>query len=185
MSIAPAPKLRLSTDGGVLGLEFGLVFQQFFEKQDAYVFFAAARHEGALLAFNVYFPRAWRHQPTEGFPEDVFAYRSPMALARSVLPGAGLAAGLAALYGLAPPGAEIAEFTGVEAVTLSGKPERILEEKLRLKLFLGGEGTAQSEETELYLNIDVPNRLLMLREKNPAWRQAILDGLVKGTAGAR
>jgi len=182
VNLALPPPLRISGEGGVTGLELGLVWHQLFEKQDAYVFFAAATHEGALLAFNVYFPRRWEHHPTEGFPEDVFAWRSPMALARSVLDGSAFARPLAALWGLEAPAREIAEFTGVAAVSLSGSPARVLEEKLRLKLFVEPDGAAPDAAAEFYLNIDFPNRLVMLREKNPAWRQAILDALVSGTA---
>jgi hypothetical protein len=178
--VAAPPTLRVSREGALTALELGLVWHQYFEKQDAYVFFAAATHEGALLGFNVYFPRRWEHRPAEGFPDDVFAWRSPMALARSVLEGAALARPLAALWQVAPPEAEIAPFSDVGAVTLSGRPDKVLEEKLRLKLFLGVPGAA---EAELYLNLDFPHRLVTLREKNPAWRQAILEALVRGTAG--
>jgi hypothetical protein len=176
LPIATPPSLRISGEGGLVDLEFGLVWHQLFTQQDAFVFFAAATHESALLAFNLYFPQVWKHQPTEGFPPDVFAYRSPMALARSILDGAAFARPLAALYGLPAPAREIAEFTDLEAVTLSGRPQRVLDEKLRLKVFLG--------EAELYLNIDFPSRLVQLREKSREWRAAILAALVDGTPAA-
>jgi hypothetical protein len=75
----------------------------------------------------------------------------------------------------------MANFTEVTAVSMRGDPERVLTETVTLKLLFGAHEEAEIPYAEAYLTIDFPNRTVLLHEKDPEWRSAIVAGLELGT----
>lgn len=79
----------------------------------------------------------------------------------------------------------MANFTEVSAVTLKDNPERVLYEPVILKIFFGSFEGAAVPYAEAFLNVDVPNNTVQINEKDPEYRAAIIEGLVKGTPDQR
>jgi hypothetical protein len=61
----------------------------------------------------------------------------------------------------------------LRVVSLMGKPEPAT--NIRLKAFI--EGTSAEEYAELYVTVDVPNKQVVLSEKDLEYRQPLLRGL--------
>ncbi len=67
--------------------------------------------------------------------------------------------------------------TEAYATSLEGNPEMVKNNPARLKLFFGWEEGSETPYGALFLNLDVPNRVLELNEKDPEYRAAILAAL--------
>ena len=67
--------------------------------------------------------------------------------------------------------------TEAYAISLEGNPEMVKNSPARLKLFFGWEEGSETPYGELFLNLDLPNRILELNEKDPEYRSAILAAL--------
>jgi hypothetical protein len=181
MSALALPPLKISGDDGWADLEFRLLGHEMQGEDAFHLFCVGAHHHGAPIAFNILWPTVWNFDPPRGAPRGVFAYSAALALVNAQPLHESFLATLAELYELPAPRGGMANFTEVSAITLQGDPERVLDERVTLKLLFGAHDDSTIPYAELYLTIDVPERLVELKEKDPEWRGAILDGLARGT----
>jgi hypothetical protein len=86
---------------------------------------------------------------------------------------------MAQLYRVDVPG-KFVDRIGVVSIALEGDPAKLLVEPVRFKVFFHPNG-GESRYAELYTNIDVPKKLLELREKDTDYRANV----VKALAGRR
>ena len=183
MSRLALPPLQVSGDSGWADLEFRLLGHEVQGEDEFHLFCAGAEHEGAPIAFNLLWPTIWNFDPPRGAPKGVFAYSGAIALVNAQPLHERFLRSLAALYELPAPRRAMANFTEVSAISLQGDPERVLDEPVTLKLIFGAHDDSPIPYAELYLSIDVVERRILLKEKDPEWREAILEGLGRGTEG--
>jgi hypothetical protein len=176
------PPLRIFGDiEGWVDLEFAIAGHRIEGDNEFYMICAGASHDDREIAFNVLFPCRWVHDPPKGAPRGLFDYRAGMALVNAVPVEKAFMETLASLWSLPAPTGGMANFTEVSAISLGGNPERVLHEPISLKIFFGSYENAPIPYAEAYLNLDLPNRSLQLKEKDPHYRGAIIEGLLKGT----
>jgi hypothetical protein len=184
MSRIALPPLKVAGDDGWADLEFRLLGHEMQGDEEFHLFCAGAHHEGEAIAFNILWPTVWNFDPPRGAPRGVFAYSAAIALVNAQPLHTSFLATLARLYRLAIPRGGMANFTEVTAVSLQGDPERVLDERVTLKLLFGALEDSTIPYAELYLTIDVPARTVELKEKDPEWRGAIIEGLGRGSESA-
>jgi hypothetical protein len=185
MSRLALPPLEVSGDDGWADLGFRLLGHETQGDDAFHLFCAGAHHEGEPIAFNILWPTIWNFDPPRGAPRGVFAYSAAIAFVNAQPFHRGFLRTLARLYELPPPAADgMANFTEVFAITLGGDPERVLDERVSLKLRFGAHEGAPIPYAELYLTLDVKERSVELKEKDPAWRGALIEGLARGSGSA-
>lgn len=184
MIAARLPPLEVSGEDGWVDLGFRLIGHETQGDGEFHLFCAAAHHEGRPLAFNILWPALWNFDPPRGAPPGVFAFSGPLAFVNARPLERSFIETLAEVYRLPAPDGGMANFTEVAAVSIEGDPERVMEERVRLKLLFGPDDDSPIPYAELYLVIDVPERRVELQEKHPDWREAILAGLAQGTETA-
>jgi hypothetical protein len=182
MSGIALPPLKVSGDDGWADLEFRLLGHETQDDGAFHLFCVGAHDEGEALAFNILWPTIWNFDPPRGAPRGVFAYSAALALVNAQPLHRHFLETLARRYELPSPGRGMANFTEVTAITLQGDPERVLDERVSLKLLFGAHEDSPIPYAELYLTIDVPERTVELKEKDPEWREAILEALARGSA---
>ena len=176
------PMLRLSADADDwMDLEFGLISHRLEGTHDFHVFRAGARHADRDIAFDVWFPCKWEHDPPDGAPSGFAEHHASMALASAKPLHEPFLQTLSALYGLAGVAGGMAHFVEISAVALEGNPENVLSEAVRLKIFFGAFEDSAVPYAEAYLNLDVPNGTIQFNEKDPEWRANIIHALSVGT----
>ena len=82
---------------------------------------------------------------------------------------------LATLYGLSPPAGPMLDHVAIQVVGLASDPSQVMSQPVKMKLFFG----ADEGYAEVYLNIDVAARRVEFHEKDPEYRQPLLDALTK------
>lgn len=178
------PPVKVSGDDGWADLEFRVLGHEMHDNEAFHLFCVGAHHEGEAIAFNILWPTIWNFDPPRGAPHGVFAYSAAMALINAQPLHRSFLETLARLYRLPAPHVGMANFTEVTAITLQGDPERVLDERVSLKLLFGAHEEAAIPYAELYMTIDVPERTVELKEKDPEWRGAILAALARGSEAA-
>lgn len=143
---------------------------------EALVLRVEAMHADRRIGFELGFPKQWDHTP-EGAVGDFGAYQSTLAIVSRSGAGDSFLATLSALYENAAPATAMRPITEAYAISLEGNPEIVKTSPARLKLFFGWEEGSATPYGELYLNLDLPNRVLGLNEKDPEYRPAILAAL--------
>jgi hypothetical protein len=181
MSGLALPPLKVAGEDGWADLEFRLLGHEMHGDEEFHLFCVGAHHEGEAIAFNILWPTIWNFDPPRGAPRGVFAHSAAMAFVNAQPLHRSFLEALAHSYGLPAPAGGMANFTEVSAITLEGDPERVLDERVRLKLLFGAHEDSRIPYAELYLAIDVPERTVELKEKDPDWRAAILESLARGS----
>jgi hypothetical protein len=184
MSVVALPPLKVARDDGWADLEFRLLGHETQGDDAFHLFCAGAHHEGEPIAFNILWPTVWNFDPPRGAPRGVFAYSAAVAFVNAQPFHRSFLKTLAGLYELPPPEHGMANFTEAFAITLQGDPERVLDERVNLKLRFGANEGAPIPYAELYLTLDVKERTVELKEKDPAWRSALIEGLARGSGSA-
>jgi hypothetical protein len=174
------PLLKIEAEHGFINLEFGLVGHSI-EGDEFHLFCAGARQADSEIAFNVLYPMQWTFDPPKGAPQGLFDYHAGMALVNAQPLHESFIQVLAGLYGVPTPRAGMANFTEVSAVVLGGNPHNVVNERVQLKIFFGAYKDAPIPYAEAFLNLDVPNGIIQLHEKDPEYRPMILQGLICGT----
>ena len=95
----------------------------------------------------------------------------------------GLVAALGKAYGVTLSGVELRPAVELTSLVLQGDPRRPKDGELRLKVF-HDEKEERGEYYELYVNLDLDQMRLVLKEKDPEYRENILKGF-GGTVLAR
>lgn len=175
------PALKISGEGGWADLEFHLLGHEMQDEDGFHLFCAAAHHDGRPLAFNILWPTIWNFDPPRGAPRGVFSHNGNIAFVNAQPLEKNFLEILAQLYDVPAPKHGMANFTEVSAVSMRGDPERVLNETVTLKLLFGAHEESEIPYAEAYLTIDFPNRTVLLHEKDPEWRGAIVAGLELGT----
>jgi hypothetical protein len=175
------PALNVLRDGGWADLEFRLLGHETQDEGAFHLFCAGAHYKGTPVAFNILFPTIWNFDPPRGAPRGVCAYSGAMALVNAQPLHRNFLETLAELWDVPAPLCGMANFTEVSAVTMQGDPELVFNERVSLKLLFGAPEGSPVPYGELYLTLDVPNRIVEIKEKDPEWRAAIIDALARGT----
>lgn len=76
------------------------------------------------------------------------------------------------LYGFETANLKLKESVFIECGALSGNPVNLQREEVQFKCFL--EANDESRYAEFYINIDLPNKKLYLKEKDPDYRENII-----------
>lgn len=76
------------------------------------------------------------------------------------------------LYGFEIANLRLKESVFIECGALSGNPVNLQREEVQFKCFL--EANDESRYAEFYINIDLPNKKLYLKEKDPDYRENII-----------
>lgn len=76
------------------------------------------------------------------------------------------------LYGFATADLKLKESAYIECGALSGNPMNLQKEEVQFKCFL--EANDENKYAEFYINIDLPNKKLYLKEKDPNYRENII-----------
>lgn len=83
---------------------------------------------------------------------------------------------MAALYGIKLERGRFVKRVATTSVALDGDPRNMLNEKIMFKVFFCPDGD-EDTYAELYTNIDIPNRVLELLEKDDEYRVNIIKAL--------
>ncbi len=141
----------------------------------------AVAHAGAdEVGFQVVIPRRW--DPWKPKNLDADWYRGVVVVRNFRADTEALVRVLANAYGKAAPAFAFTEIH-LTAISLGGDPRKVRTEPVKLKLFR--ESESEKEYAEIYLNFDLPKRLVELREKDPEYRSAVLRFLSEGSANHR
>jgi hypothetical protein len=177
MSTVLLKALTIGGEEGWVDLGFGLVGKPR-SADDLIALTVGARHAETDVGFNVVLPKSWEYEEQENMP-GIGSYVG-IALAAVRPQSDDFLKALATVYGIEVP-PRMADFTELNAVSLEGNPENVLTEKIALKIFFGAHPEFGIPYAEAYLNLDVPNGIVQLHEKDPEYRKAIVEGLAKGT----
>ncbi len=79
------------------------------------------------------------------------------------------------LYGFGIANLKLKESEFLECGAISGNPVNLRREEVQFKCFL--ETNDESKYAEFYINIDLPNKKLYLKEKDPDYRENIIRNL--------
>jgi hypothetical protein len=86
---------------------------------------------------------------------------------------------LSTLYKIKNTGAKnMAKQINFPAVALAGNPVEALAKPVKFKLFF--QGKSEADYAEVYLNIDPKNKKIEFHEKDPEYRQQLINGLRLG-----
>jgi hypothetical protein len=114
----------------------------------------------------------------EGAPEgavgDLGAHQYPAAIVSGGDAGDSFLATLSASYGCASQVTTMRPITEAYAISVVGSPEHGEHSPARLKRCFGREEDAETPCGELFLNRNLPNRALELKETDPEYRRVIL-----------
>lgn len=91
-----------------------------------------------------------------------------------------LLAAIRETYGIKTPSPKMAKELVVGAISMTGDPRYPEQGRVDLKLFFGDESDVAGYG-ELYMDLDLPNARLLLREKNPVFEGPIVRSLATGT----
>jgi hypothetical protein len=82
---------------------------------------------------------------------------------------------LSKLYGVTSKSAPMLAEVTAQAVGLADDPRRLLEAPVRMKLFFNSE--IEGRYAEVFLNLDVPGRVVQFHEKDQEYRQNVIRAL--------
>ena len=182
ISSAQLRPLVLDGEQGWVNLQFGLLGVH--EPDENFVVVGVgARHADREIGFNVLIPR--RGECQSGDPASFEGFAGGMVLVGIGVQSDRFLASLSSLYGLTAIPERMAKLTEVSAISLQGNPERILSEPVATKIFFCAYPDSGVPYAEAFLSFDIPRGTIEFHEKDPEYRQAIVDALVKGTPDER
>jgi hypothetical protein len=84
------------------------------------------------------------------------------------------AAFLRSRYGIAEPIAPMPPDVAWDAISLQGDPRQLQNQLVKIKMFATAvQGDKEDPEAQLFLNIDLPNQVAVLSEKDPEYRRNV------------
>lgn len=129
--------------------------------------------EDTPVGFSVEIDSAWRAQPLEDGSATFYWGRVTI---RSIGPPSDhFVSVLARLYGLPSPATGMLPAIEAEAVGLANDPGDMDTSAIRMKLFFHSD--SEDRYAEVFLNTDIPNRLVQFHEKDMEYRKELLRAL--------
>jgi hypothetical protein len=126
------------------------------------------------VGFSIEIHPEWKKSEHEG---GAVVFYWGCATIRSIGPASdNFVTALARLYGLSAPNAGMLPIIETEAVGLATDPKGIEANRVMMKLFFNSE-SAEEHYAEVFLNIDVPNRMVEFHEKDEDYRKPLLRAL--------
>jgi len=138
-------------------------------------YLATAQHQGQEVAISVVLHGPWIAGRLDSEVQ-LTVYRGRVELIRTDPRSDVLVTVMDGLYGTALGAHRMQSRVAFPAVSLAGDPAHPEQGMVKLKLFHGDEGSA--DYFELYLNLDARQQRLQLREKDPAYRAAVVRTLM-------
>lgn len=141
---------------------------------------ARGKWKGKEVGFEVLLLEPWESWTPSGMKAPMFQSYA-MIHSTGDMSSAFLRA-LAKLYEVPDNSAKMAQMTVAQVMVLQGNPNKPGDGILKMKLFFGEE-EGSADYAELYLNVDLKKERLMLVEKDPAFRAAIIRALTAQSGG--
>jgi len=130
--------------------------------------------DGAEVGFEIDFPSKGRSGSRTLLPTGVARIRSIGA------PSDHFVMFLALRYKLPAPAPTMVSSVDASVVGLEGDPQRVMDGMTKMKFFLFDSGP-EARYAEVFINVDVKNRVLEFHEKDPDYRKPLLLDLTKGS----
>jgi hypothetical protein len=131
--------------------------------------------KGKAVRYVLLVPRDWDDAPLQGLRLTPTPKASDLGLRAAKSGSTEFLEMLSTLYGLPAKSRRPKEFFGVEAFALRGVPEPVESGSLETKVFFNVNSPEQY--AELYIHVDFIGRVVRLKEKDPEYRQAIVNAL--------
>lgn len=168
-----APMARSEFDPPWVDLQFALVTVQSTGDQSHLVLECEGAADSLPVGFGLSLERTgWVHDGVEG-EDRIWSDWGRCEIFSTGAASDRLAGLLARLFGHEGPRSFV-ERLPCDIVLLTSDPTRLDSSYCRTKLFVG---EADDEEGQVFINFDVPNRRVELREKDPDFRLALLREL--------
>ena len=170
---AELPELFSKSEAGFADAE--LKAQKIERASDGSVVITAAARAGKEnVGFRVIFPSLWKEWRPQGFSGTL---RQGTVKIESI--GKHTEAFVHALAKAYAKKVQRYEFTQVRltAISLEGDPRKVETLPVKLKMFY--ESGNEEEYAEVFLNFDLPHRVVQFHEKDPDYRKAVLGFLTK------
>ncbi len=167
-----AQKVRSVVEEGFVDLDLPLMSHNI-DPSGSRVLIARGVLDTVPVGFSIEIHSAWKAQPLEDGSATFYWGRVTL---RSIGPPSdNLVSALARLYGLPKPATGMLPAIDAEAVGLANDPRDMGTSAIRMKLFFHSE--SEDQYAEVFLNTDIPNRLVQFHEKDMEYRKELLRAL--------
>ncbi len=171
-SKAGATPVRVNREDGFVDLDFPLAADPQATRVGHRVL-AEGTYDGRQVGFAAEIHGEWVEKPLE--EKSATFYWGRVTLRSIGEPSNNFVEVLSKLYGLTSKSASMLSEINAQAVGLADDPRRLLESQVRMKLFLNSE--VEGRYAEVFLNLDVPGRVVQFHEKDQDYRQNVVLAL--------
>jgi len=145
------------------------------ETDGGYSVVAGGVLDGQELGLTVRFRGGMKPGVVENELDDSAFYQKGVTLVTDARNGAALVAALSRTYGVVSQPAPLRSTVELTSFALAGDPRRPNDSELRFKVF-HDDREERGEYYEWFVNLDLARKRLVLKEKDPEYRENILRG---------
>ena len=128
------------------------------------------------VGFELEVPNSWR-DTTAGPKNELHLHQGAIGMLSDGVSSDALISTMQRAYGQPEKAASFAKTVHATAISLSGDPAKVLTEVCQIKLFFGEDTGKDAPYAEVFLDIDVKNKVVLLKEKDPEYRADLLKFL--------
>jgi hypothetical protein len=166
VSIDQLPDILSKSEEGFADLTFRITDAR--QRRDgSWSVVAKARHRDRIVSLAVVLEGDWHETKTRSFGRVTYQSLGPESDA--------LVSAMSEIYKAEVKPAAMAREVAFVAATLEGEPAELRSQPIKMKLFFESED--EQRYAELYTNIDLPNKALVILEKDPEYRGPLLRAL--------
>jgi hypothetical protein len=166
VSIDQLPDILLKTEEGFADITFRITDAR--QRRDgSWRVVAKARHRDRVVALAVVLEGDWHASRTRSFGRVTYESLGPESDA--------LVSVMSEVYQAEVKPATMSREVAFVGATLEGDPAELRSQPVKIKLFF--ESEKEERYAELYTNIDLPNKALVILEKDPEYRGPLLRAL--------
>lgn len=130
--------------------------------------------DGSKVGFVIELLPGWEAQKIED--ADAFFYWGNAEVSSAGKESDDFLVALARLYGLSGPKPAFSAKVPADVVGLANDPARIESEPIRMKFFFNS-GGPEDRYSEVFINVDLQRKVLEFNEKDPEYRNALVQSL--------
>lgn len=168
------PQVKIQEEDGFIDLSFHI--SKIVKSNESLDIEVKGKLKSRNVGFNIKLLPNWNPQPIEGM-EGSFYWGEAYFKSNGSITTAFIEE-LASLYGAQISNLVVPDTVYAQVVGLACNPENIENEPCKMKFFFNSEGD-ESVYSEIFINIDLQNRVLEFNEKDMEYRAPLLRSLIE------